>query len=165
MSLELAGFEKDLAPGAQIETPKGFMAPFSGGVDELGNQLLDWQYAYLWEFTNPEYFAKTRWAVDWPDPWVGEGGTPSADNWGRRLALDLRYVDLLRETGTDILWDDAGWYDKWGTWNGPDWRRTNDYLRKHGMKWVLVVSDLSGHAGVQSRAATSGLDDPGPANS
>ncbi len=137
MSLELAGFEKDLAPGASIETPKIFTAPFSGGVDELGNQILDWQYAYLWEFTNPEYFAKTRCAVDWPDPWVGEGGTPSADNWGRRLALDLRYVDLLRETGTDILWDDAGWYDKWGTWAGPDWRRTNDYLRKYGMKWVL----------------------------
>ena len=37
-----------------------FIAPFSGGVDELGNQLLDWQYAYLWEFTNPEYFAKTQ---------------------------------------------------------------------------------------------------------
>jgi hypothetical protein len=137
MSLELAGFAKDLAPGAQFETPKAFMATFSGGIDELGNQLLDWQYAYLWEFTNPEYFAKTRWAVDWPDPWVGDGGTPSADNWGRRLALDLRYVDLLRETGTDILWDDAGWYDKWGTWNGPDWRRTNDYLHKYGMKWVL----------------------------
>jgi hypothetical protein len=137
MSLELAGFEKDLAPGATIETPKVFMATFSGGIDELGNQLLDWQYGYLWDFTNQEYFAKTRWAVDWPDPWVGEGGTPSADNWGRRLALDLRYVDLLRETGTDILWDDAGWYDKWGTWNGPDWRRTNDYLHKHDMNWVL----------------------------
>jgi hypothetical protein len=137
MNLELAGYEKDLAPGAQMETPKAFLAPFSGGVDELGNQLLDWQYAYLWEFTNPDYFAKTRWAVDWPDPWVGEGGTPSADNWGRRLALDLRYVDLLRETGTDILWDDAGWYDKWGSWNGPDWRRTNDYVRKHDMRWVL----------------------------
>ncbi|MGC2271175.1 MAG: hypothetical protein WA539_04280 [Candidatus Sulfotelmatobacter sp.] len=137
MRLELAGFEKDLAPGARIETPKAFMAPFSGGIDELGNQLLDWQYAYFWKDTNPEYFAKTRWAVDWPDPWVGEGGTPSADNWGRRLALDLRYVDLLRETGTDILWDDAGWYDTWGTWNGPAWKRTNDYLRKYGMKWVL----------------------------
>jgi hypothetical protein len=137
MSLELAGFEKDLAPGEQIETPKAFLAPFSGGIDELGNELLDWQYAYLWEFTNPEYFAKTRWAIDWPDPWVGAGGTPSADNWGRRLALDLRYVDLLRETGTDILWDDAGWYDKWGTWNGPLWRRTNDYLHKHDMRWVL----------------------------
>jgi len=137
MSLELAGFEKNLAPGGQIETPKAFMAPFSGGVDELGNQLLDWQYAYLWEFSNPEYFAKTRWAVDWPEPWVGNGGTPSADNWGRRLALDLRYIDLLRETGTDILWDDAGWYDKWGSWNGPEWRRTTDYLRKHDMRWVL----------------------------
>jgi hypothetical protein len=137
MRLELAGFSKDLAPRGQIETPKAFMATFSGGVDDLGNDLLDWQYAYLWEFTNPEYFAKTRWAVDWPDPWVGDGGTPSADNWGRRLALDVRYVDLLRETGTDILWDDAGWYDKWGTWTGPDWRRANDYLRKHDMRWVL----------------------------
>jgi hypothetical protein len=137
MHLELVGFEKDLAPDAQIETPKVFMAPSSGGIDELGNQLLDWQYAYLWDFTNPDYFAKTRWAVDWPDPWVGDGGTPSADNWGRRLALDLRYIDLLRETGTDILWDDAGWYDKWGSWNGPEWKRTNDYVRKHDMRWVL----------------------------
>ena len=137
MSLELTGFTKDLAPGERIETPKAFLATFSGGVDELGNQLLDWQYAYFWEFTNPDYFAKTRWAVDWPDPWVGDGGTPSADNWGRRLALDLRYIDLLRETGTDILWDDAGWYDKWGTWNAPDWKKTTDYLRKYGMSWVL----------------------------
>ncbi len=135
--LELVGFEKDLSPGGLVETPKAFIAPFSGGIDELGNQLLDWQYGYLWDFTNPEYFAKTRWAVDWPNPWVGDGGTPSADNWGRRLSLDLRYVDLLRETGTDILWDDAGWYDRWGTWNGPEWRRTNDYLRKHDMRWVL----------------------------
>jgi hypothetical protein len=137
MRLELAGFEKDLSPGSRVDTPKAFIAPFSGGLDDLGNQLLDWQYGYLWDYTNPEYFAKTRWAVDWPNPWVGDGGTPSADNWGRRLALDLRYVDLLRETGTDILWDDAGWYDRWGTWNGPEWRRTNDYVRKHGMKWVL----------------------------
>jgi len=137
MRLELAGYEKTLAPGKQMETPKAFVAAYSGGVDELGNQLLDWQYEYLWEFTNPDYFAKTRWAVDWPDPWGGEGGTPSVDNWGRRLALDLRYVDLLRETGTDILWDDAGWYDKWGSWAAPDWKRTVDYLRKHDMKWVL----------------------------
>ena len=137
MQLELAGFEKDLAPGAQIETPMAFIATFSGGVDDLGNQLLDWQYGYLWDFTQSDYFAKTRWAVDWPDPWIGEGGTPSADNWGRRLALDLRYIDLLRETGTDILWDDAGWYDRWGSWTAPDWRRTTNYLRKHEMKWVL----------------------------
>ena len=137
MGLQLAGFAQALGPGAAIESPQAFIGTFSGGIDELGNELLDWQYKYLWDFTNPEYFAKTRWAVDWPDPWVGAGGAPSADNWGRRLALDLRYIDLLRETGTDILWDDAGWYDKWGTWTSPDWRRTNDYLRKYDMRWVL----------------------------
>ena len=43
----------------------------------------------------------------------------------------------MRETGADILWDDAGWYDKWGTWNAPDWRLTNDFVHKHGMRWVL----------------------------
>ncbi len=137
LQLRLAGYEKNLAPGENVETPKAFVAAFSGGVDELGNQLLDWQYQYLWEFTNPDYFAKSRWAVDWPGSWVGYGGKPSADNWGRRLALDFRYVDLLRETGTDILWDDAGWYDQWGSWRGPDWKLTTDYLRKHDMKWTL----------------------------
>ena len=47
MALELAGFQKELQPGAKIETPKAFLATFTGGVDELGNQLLDWQYAIL----------------------------------------------------------------------------------------------------------------------
>jgi hypothetical protein len=42
INLELPGFEKDLRRGASIETPKAFVATFSGGVDELGNQLLDW---------------------------------------------------------------------------------------------------------------------------
>jgi hypothetical protein len=120
INLELAGFIKDLAPLARIEMPKAFLGPFSGGVDELGNQLLDWQYAYLWEFTNPEYFAKTRWAVDWPDPWVGDGGTPSADNWGRRLALDLRYVDLLRETRIGRFWmQPSAHYDLSRTFTAP----------------------------------------------
>jgi hypothetical protein len=137
LSMQVAGYDDQLKPGARIETPKAFTAALSGDVDAIGNQILDWQYQYLWEFTNPEYFGKTRFAVDWPDPWVGDGGTPSADNWGRRLALDLRYTDLLRECGGDILWDDAGWYDRWGSWNGPDWKLATSYLRKHGMRWVL----------------------------
>ena len=137
LSIQVAGYNKELKPGESIDTPKAFTGAFSGDLDTMGNLLLDWQYEYLWDLTNPSYFAKTRWAVDWPSPWVGAGGTPSADNWGRRLALDLRYVDLLRETGGDILWDDAGWYDKWGSWNSPEWRLTNEYLAKHGMKWLL----------------------------
>src|SRR4029077_5212328 len=53
------------------------------------------------------------------------------------LALDLRYTELLRETGGDILWDDAGWDDKWGRWNAPDWRVATQFLAKHGIKWAL----------------------------
>jgi len=137
VSLQVAGYDDRIPPGGQVITPKAFAAAFSGDLDAIGNQILDWQYRYLWEFTNPDYFGKTRWAVDWPDPWVGDGGTPSADNWGRRLSLDLRYADLLREAGGDILWDDAGWYDRWGDWTGPEWRLTTDYLSKYGMRWAL----------------------------
>lgn len=137
LSLTVSGYSKDLKSEETIETPKAFTGVFTNDLDAMGNLLLDWQYRYMWELTNPHYFAKTRWAVDWPSPWVGDGGTPSGDNWGRRLALDLRYVDLMRQAGGDILWDDAGWYDKWGSWNGPDWHLTVEYLAKHGMKWVL----------------------------
>jgi hypothetical protein len=135
--LKVAGYDGLLRAGTRLETPKAFLAALSGSLDDIGNQILDWQYQYLWELTNPDYFGKTRWAVDWPAPWVGDGGTPSADNWGRRLALDLRYTDLLRECGGDILWDDAGWYDSWGSWNGPDWRLTTNFVQKHGIGWVL----------------------------
>ena len=137
ISLAVAGYHNQLSPGSSIDTPKAFLAALSGDLDAVGNQILDWQYRFFWDATNADYFAKTRWAVDWPSPWIGNGGTPSADNWGRRLALDLRYVDLLRESGGDILWDDAGWYDRWGTWNGPDWQLATSYLRKHDMRWVL----------------------------
>jgi hypothetical protein len=137
VALEIAGYDEKLSPGAQINTPKSFIGVLSGDLDDIGNQVLDWQYRYFWDLTNPDYFGKTRWAVDWPPPWVGPGGTPSADNWGRRLALDMRYVDLLREAGGDILWDDAGWYDQWGSWNGPDWSLATAYARKHDMRWVL----------------------------
>jgi hypothetical protein len=137
LSLKVAGYSKILPPGERIDTPKAFVGAFAGDIDSLGNTLLDWQYEHMWEYTNDAYFARTRWAVDWPGPWVGDGGKPSGDNWGRRLALDLRYVDLMRETGTDILWDDAGWYVKWGSWQGPEWRLTNEFVKKHGMRWAL----------------------------
>ena len=117
--------------------PKAFIGAFAGDLDAMGNALLDWQYRYLWDQTNDDYFARTRWVVRWTGDWMGTGGTPSGDNWGRRLADDLRYVDLMREAGGEVLWDDAGWYDNYGTWQGPDWRLANEYAAKYGMKWLL----------------------------
>jgi hypothetical protein len=137
LSLKVAGYAKKLEPGQSIELPKAFIGAFAGDLDAMGNALLDWQYRYLWDQTNDDYFARTRWVVRWTGDWMGTGGTPSGDNWGRRLADDLRYVDLMREAGGDVLWDDAGWYDNYGTWQGPDWRLTNDYAARYGMKWLL----------------------------
>jgi hypothetical protein len=144
LSLQVSGFQKTLAPNEAIDTPRAFLAVFTGDLDAMGNSLLDWQYEYLWE-TNAAYFAKTRWAVDWPQPWIGSGGSPSGDNWGRRLTLDLRYVDLMRQAGGDILWDDAGWYDRWGDWNAPQWKLTNDYLNKYGMRGLLWWPTFMAH--------------------
>jgi len=135
--LRVVGYSKLLDPGQQIDTPKAFIGAFQGDLDAMGNVLLDWQYEHLWEFTNDDYFARTRWVTRWTGAWMGDGGTPSGDNWGRRMADDLRYVDLMREAGGDILWDDAGWYDRYGSWQAPEWRLTNDYLAKYGMRWVL----------------------------
>jgi hypothetical protein len=137
VSLKVAGYSKMLDPGGHIETPKAFIGAFAGDLDAMGNALLDWQYKYLWDYTNDNYFAQTRWAALWTGPWAPEGGIPSGDNWGRRLATDLRYIDLMREAGGDILWDDAAWFDKWGSWRSPEWRLTNEYLAKSDMRWVL----------------------------
>jgi hypothetical protein len=137
IALKIAGYTKLLEPGQSLETPKAFIGAFAGDLDAMGNALLDWQYGYLWEYTNEDYFARTRWIVRWTGAWLGEGGTPSGDNWGRRLADDLHYADLMREAGGDVLWDDAGWYDKNGSWQAPEWRLTNEYLAKSGMKWLL----------------------------
>jgi len=130
--LELAGYARTLKPGEDLDTPRVFTGCFAGDLDEMGNQVLDWQYQYLWEHKHPAYFAQPRFAVDWPSPWVNTGG--GEENWGCRLMLDLYYIDLARYAGAGVLWDDAGWYDAWGSWNGPDFGETVRYLDKYGMK-------------------------------
>ena len=118
VSLQVSGYEKTLAPNVAVETPRAFLGVFNGDLDDMGNLLLDWQYGYMWELTGQDYFARRA------GGWIGHShglvrqGIPSGENWGRRFTLDLRYVDLMRQTGGDILWDDAGWDDRWGDWTG-----------------------------------------------
>jgi hypothetical protein len=48
IALKVAGYDGLVKPGTQIETPKAFVAALSGNLDDIGNQILDWQYQYLW---------------------------------------------------------------------------------------------------------------------
>ena len=134
-------------PGESFDTPRVFTGCFAGDLDDMGNQVLDWQYQYLWEHKHPAYFAQPRYAVDWPAPWVNTGG--GEENWGCRLMLDLYYIDLARYAGAGVLWDDAGWYDAWGSWNGPDFGETVRYLDKYGMKLKVWFPTFLRTAGSQ----------------
>lgn len=145
--LLLAGYARTLKPGESFDTPGTFTGCFGGDLDDMGNQVLDWQYQYLWEYKHPAYFAQPRYAVDWPAPWVNTGG--GEENWGCRLMLDLYYTDLARCAGAGVLWDDAGWYDAWGSWNGPDFGETVRYLDKYGMKLKVWFPTFLRSAGSQ----------------
>jgi hypothetical protein len=145
--LRLDQYQRRLAPGESIELPRAFTGVFTGDLDDLGNEMLDWQYAFAWDHKNPAYFAQPRIAVDFPTPWVAEGGT--AENWSCRLALDLYFTDLARYLGAGVLWDDAGWYDEWGSWNGPAFGLVTDYLGKHDMRQMVWLPTFISRPGSQ----------------
>jgi hypothetical protein len=135
VGLRVAGYEKELAPGDSLLTPKAFTGVFSGDLDNMGNQLKDWQYQYLWDFTNDDYFAKIRYQAEMQ--WQAEksdvdwgGGTQ--DNWDFRMAAAFRTIDLMRYSGADILWQDAGWHDYLGDNDGPAFEEAKRYMNKSG---------------------------------
>jgi len=135
IGLRVAGYQQDLRPGESLTTPKAFTGVFTGDLDNMGNQLKDWQYQYLWDYTNNDYFARIRYQtemqwqshkgdVDWG------GGTQ--DNWDFRMATVFHTIDLMRYVGADILWQDAGWHDYLGDNDGPPFGDAKKYMNKSG---------------------------------
>lgn len=134
-----------LAPGESLELPVTTTGVFHRSLDDMGAHLYDWQYEYMWDRTNDDYFALSKWEPAWIPP-----GRNLQEQFAARLAnLDMQ-SDLMREMGFDMLWDDAGW-SRYPTWpvpdgfdsvftpshEGPDFSHTNHYLNKMGMKWLL----------------------------
>jgi hypothetical protein len=141
--LKVAGHKQTLAPGESITTPKAFVGLFRGDLDEAGNEVLDWQYRYLWDYTRQGWFPAIRmlgfWynGTGWGQPGVGwTGGGPDLQSTFRKV---FRVADLMRYTGADVYHRDWGWWDRAGDWNGPDFRATGDYLRKHGMGQLIYA--------------------------
>jgi len=136
--------EIEVVPGQRVALPVITLAVFRGDLDDLGVRLYDWQYRYLWDYTNPEYFARTR-AFTW---WF-YCSRNLQEAFAARLAGLGMPMDRFSELGYEVLWDDAGWSVYPGfppdnyrsvfttTDDGPDFSRTQRYLRKKGMKWLL----------------------------
>jgi hypothetical protein len=136
VGVRVAGYQKELVPGESLVTPMAFTGVFTGDLDSMGNQLKDWQYQYLWDYTDDAYFAKIRyqtemqWQIEKSDVDWG-GGTQ--DNWDFRMAAVFRTIDLMRYVGADILWQDAGWHDYLGDNDGPAFGEAKKYMNKYGL--------------------------------
>jgi hypothetical protein len=143
IQLKVAGHKQPLAPGESVSTPKAFVGLFHGDLDEAGNEVLDWQYRYLWDYTRDGWFPAIRvlgyWmkGTGWGQPGVAwTGGSPDTKSTFRKV---FRVADLMRRIGGDVYHRDWGWWDRAGDWNGPDFRATGDYLRKSGMGQLIYA--------------------------
>ena len=141
--LEVAGYKNTLEPGQSMNTPKSFTGLFREDLDNAGNECLDWQYKYLWDYTREGWFPAIRmlgyWmnGTGWGQPGVSwTGGRPDMDSAFRKV---FRVADLMRYTGADVYHRDWGWWDRAGDWNGPDFRTTIGYLDKHGMGQLIYA--------------------------
>lgn len=141
--LNLAGFKRSIRKGEHMETPKAFVGLYREDLDNAGNECLDWQYRYLWDYTRKGWFPATRllgyWSkgTQWGKPgtsWLG--GNP---DWGSDFRKVFRIADLMREIGGDVYHRDWGWWDRAGDWNGPDFRTINEYLQKYGMGMLIYA--------------------------
>lgn len=137
----------NLQPGQRLEMPLVTLGVFHNGLDNMAASLYDWQYEYLWDYTRPEYYARSRCAA-W---WFYCSQNLQEQFTARLAALDMNTSDVMRTRGHEILWDDAGWSSYPGdgmppanygsvfsqTYEGPDYSQTQRYLKKMGMRWIL----------------------------
>ncbi|MHB8865277.1 MAG: malectin domain-containing carbohydrate-binding protein [Pirellulaceae bacterium] len=136
-----------LAAGQRLELPWVTLGVFRDGLDNMAASLYDWQYAYLWDYTNNDYYARSR-CTAW---WFYCSQNLQEQFTARLASLDMNTSDAMRTMGYEILWDDAGWSsypghglppDAYGsvfsqTYEGPDFSQTQQYLHKTGMRWLL----------------------------
>jgi hypothetical protein len=139
----VAGHHQILAPGESLVTPKAFTGLYTNDLDNAGNECLDWQYRYLWDYTRADWFPAIRmlgwwWnGTPWKDPgntWVGGNG--DQDSAFRKV---FRVADLMSQVGADVYHRDWGWWDRAGDWGGPDFKTMGAYLGKRGMGQLIYA--------------------------
>ena len=138
--LIVAGHKQTLNPGESFSTPKAFTGLYTDDLDNAGNEVLNWQYRYMWDYTREGWFPAIRMLGYW---WKGTGwmwqqysGYQDIDSTVRKV---FRTADLMRYCGADVYHRDWGWWDKAGDWNGPDWNITREYLEKSGMGQLIYA--------------------------
>jgi hypothetical protein len=143
MQLKVAGHKQTLAPGESLTTPMAFVGLFHDDLDDAGNEVLDWQYRYLWDYTRDGWFPAIRVLGYWmngtkcDDP--AKGWLGGSSDRGSTFRKVFRVADLMRSIGGDVYHRDWGWWDIAGDWNGPDFRATGEYLAKSDMRQLIYA--------------------------
>ena len=127
---------RELKAEDRLALPLMTLGVFRDNLDDMGVRLYNWQYEYLWDYTHHEWYGLMSWPVAWwPD------SRNLHENFAGRLGSDIEFGDLMRGTGWEMLWDDAGWSESPNIWTpsreGPDFAQTLRYLDKTGMKWLV----------------------------
>jgi len=143
MQLRLAGYRQTIAPGRSITTPKAFTGLYRDDLDNAGNEVLDWQYQYMWDYTRPGWFPAIRMLGFWWNgtPWKDPGNTWLGGNGDAVSAYRavFRIADLMSEVGADVYHRDWGWWDRAGDWSGPDFKTMGEYLHKRDMGELIYA--------------------------
>ena len=143
LSLTLPNYSDTLAPDASVTLPKAFTHVYVDDLDDMTNRLLDWQYRYMWDYTRPDYFAAVRMLGDW------NLGSQWIHRWDQAGTLQKVFglTARMRTIGADTYHRDNGWWDKPGSWNGPDFRVSGDYLSKSGMRQLVYMFAYNANGG------------------
>ncbi len=141
VTLKVSGYSQVVPDGGVVETPKAFTGAFEGDLDAMGDQMLDYQYRYKWDYTRQDYFPAVQMLGNWMNGASGfDPKHPREDvepiSTYRKV---FRMADLMRYVGADIYWRDYGWWDIAGDWNGPDFEETGRYLSKYGIKQTIYT--------------------------
>ncbi|MHB0999215.1 MAG: alpha-amylase family protein [Armatimonadota bacterium] len=145
--LKITQYDHDLAPGENITSPKAFIGIYQDDLDNAGNECLDWQYRYMWDYTREGWFPAIRMLGYWYNGtgWMNQqAGYQDIGSTTRKV---FRTADLMRYVGGDVYHRDWGWWDKQGDWNGPDWAMTRDYLKKYDMGQLIYAPIYGADAG------------------
>jgi hypothetical protein len=153
-----------LNPTETLELPVITLGVFNGDLDNLMKELYDWQYNYLWDYTNNDYYAKTRNIGNWV-----YNSRNLHEQFAYRLAsFNLRGAQEAQAFGYDIFWDDAGWsaYPGWppdnysavfhNNYDGPDFRLSQRFFKKCGLHWLIWFAGKPSIGLLESKEAAWG---------
>lgn len=139
----MPNYNSAVTAGTTVTGPVATVMTYTTDEDTMTNDLLDYQYRYLWDETNSAYFAKVAAPADWCT------GTQWCSQWDQQGVRQKIYglADLDEAAGNDVDWRDNGWWDTPGSWNGPDFELTNNTLNRLGARSIVYYPAYDANAG------------------